>query len=391
MSFRGLFNQLCRYQQLAQQQLQFDGIDHRVQYHPDLSPLGWHLGHCVYTETYWIREKLLGVETIPTDISSLYNPFISEKTLRGDALPELPELLSWANEMQTINVGQLNAARNQYTTHELMQNNFLLHFLVQHYAQHLETMRMIITQFSLTKVNVPVSEPVELIKQPLRTITLTSGQYTVGQCEQHLPYDNEYAAHEITLEQVNLAVEPVSNGDFYVFMESGGYLNPELWSEAGWQWVKTNNIKAPSNWYRNSNNSWYVMQQLDNQVSTSAQPVSGVSMYEASAYASWCGGRLLHEHEWEVAAILGLLDNTGVVWEWCMNTLYPYPDFRAWPYDGYSVPYFDNQHYVLKGGSQFTEPVIKRPSFRNYYLPDKRFLLAGIRIALDQTDCASLA
>ena len=27
-----------------------DEAGYRNQYHPDLSPLGWHLGHCVYNE-----------------------------------------------------------------------------------------------------------------------------------------------------------------------------------------------------------------------------------------------------------------------------------------------------------------------------------------------------
>ena len=30
--------------------------DYLIQYHPDLSPVGWHIGHCVYTETYWVQE-----------------------------------------------------------------------------------------------------------------------------------------------------------------------------------------------------------------------------------------------------------------------------------------------------------------------------------------------
>ena len=29
--------------------------DYQQQFHPDLSPIGWHLGHCVYTEEYWIK------------------------------------------------------------------------------------------------------------------------------------------------------------------------------------------------------------------------------------------------------------------------------------------------------------------------------------------------
>ena len=32
---------------------------YKKQFHPDLSPIGWHLGHCIFTESYWIKNQLL--------------------------------------------------------------------------------------------------------------------------------------------------------------------------------------------------------------------------------------------------------------------------------------------------------------------------------------------
>lgn len=34
------------------------------QYHPDLSPVAWHLGHCAFIEAYWLREHVLGDATV---------------------------------------------------------------------------------------------------------------------------------------------------------------------------------------------------------------------------------------------------------------------------------------------------------------------------------------
>ena len=32
----------------------------RTQFHQDLSPLGWHLGHCLYIENYWLhRDEMI--------------------------------------------------------------------------------------------------------------------------------------------------------------------------------------------------------------------------------------------------------------------------------------------------------------------------------------------
>ncbi len=381
MSFRQLLAQFCNYQEMARQQLINFGIDYKQQYHPDLSPLGWHLGHCVYTESYWIREKLLETENISDDISGLYNPFISEKSLRSESLPPLNELLEWAVEMQSLNINLLNATRHQYGIHELMQNNFLLHFLIQHYAQHLETMRMIIAQSSLKNTSHPESEPIIPMENNLLTKTLITGDYQIGQQQNYLPYDNEYIRHSVNINQVELDNIPVSNGNYIRFIESGGYQNRDYWSDDSWVWRSKNNIQSPAFWYQDNNQNWNTLINLDKSIRISEQPVCGISHYEASAFAKWTGKRLLHEQEWEAADKQNLLDQKGLVWEWCHNTFYPYTGFKPWPYEGYSVPYFDNQHYTLKGGSIFTEPVIKRSSFRNYYLPDKRFLLAGIRLA----------
>ena len=113
------------------------------------------------------------------------------------------------------------------------------------------------------------------------------------------------------------------------------------------------------------------------------EPVFGLSHYEATAFTHWADARLPYEHEWEAAESVNLLNATGKVWEWCHNTFYPYEGFEAYPYDAYSIPYFDGVHYTLKGGSFHTQPVIKRISFRNYYQADKRFLFAGMRLVFE--------
>jgi len=34
---------------------------------------------------------------------------------------------------------------------------------------------------------------------------------------------------------------------------------------------------------------------------------------------------------------------------------YPYKNFSAYLYEAYSVPYFDKEHYVLRGGGDYTK------------------------------------
>ena len=100
--------------------------------------------------------------------------------------------------------------------------------------------------------------------------------------------------------------------------------------------------------------------------------------------AAWADARLPHEFEWEAAADLGLLQNIGYVWEWCSNALSPYPGFQAFPYDRYSTPWFDDHHLVLRGGSLYTDPGLRRNSFRNFFEPHVRHHFGGLRLAFDR-------
>jgi formylglycine-generating enzyme required for sulfatase activity len=71
----------------------------------------------------------------------------------------------------------------------------------------------------------------------------------------------------------------------------------------------------------------------------------------------------------------------GNVWEWTSSWFDGYEGFVSYPYRGYSQTYFDGQHRVLKGGSWATRPWAMRSSFRNWYYPGVRQILAGFRCA----------
>jgi iron(II)-dependent oxidoreductase len=111
------------------------------------------------------------------------------------------------------------------------------------------------------------------------------------------------------------------------------------------------------------------------------QPVVHVSWHEADAFARWAGKRLPSEQEWEAAH--DRLSAVGRVWEWTRSEFLPYPGFEAFPYPEYSEVFFGDRHKVLRGGSWATHPEVMRPSFRNWDLPGRRQIFAGIRCARD--------
>lgn len=376
-------SQLARYQRLVLEFVAAEGAENYWrQFHPDLSPSGWHLGHCIFTENYWIREVIEGQPIAPGD-RDLYVPEFSYKPVRGRYLPAFTELIDWAEQEQTNNAQRLRQLQRR--RHPLLKGGYLGTFLVQHYAQHYETLCQVRSQRQL------LHSSAIRARQPLSGgrpdadagVRLPAGLYAVGQSRTGHPYDNEHPRHMVTLAGCLVSRRPLTNREYLGFMQAGGYNHRDYWSEAGWRWRVTNAVQQPGYWCQNDAGHWYGIGPAGAYQLRPAEPVSGISRYEAEACAAWAGGRLPHEHEWEAAARAGLLEQIGRVWEWCGNRFYPYAGFRAWPYEGYSVPYYNDRHFVLRGGSRHTRRVIKRPSFRNYYEADKRHIFAGIRLAYD--------
>jgi iron(II)-dependent oxidoreductase len=69
----------------------------------------------------------------------------------------------------------------------------------------------------------------------------------------------------------------------------------------------------------------------------------------------------------------------GNVWEWTATDFAPYPGFVVDPYAEYSAPWFESPHRVLRGGCWATRARLLRNTWRNFYPPDRRDVLAGFR------------
>ena len=382
MSSTALLNELRLAQELVTALVEsLDDNSQRQQYHSELSPLGWHLGHCTYTECYWLQETVLGDNSYTTPVKTLYTPGLTLKPERGKQLPPLDALLQWVLAMQAMNLDILNTPSALLAEHPLMQDDYLLYFLIQHYSQHYESMLSALTQRALLE-DTPafrVTAPCTPVQPIADNIDMQPGHYKVGG-KTPVAYDNELPAQKVILGPYSIARQPVSNSEYLAFMEAGGYSTQSLWSDAGWQWRSQLTASCPDHWRQDEAGHWYGVGVRGPYELDGTDVVHGLSHHEASVYSNWAGGRLPHEHQWEVACRLHFLEQTGRAWEWCQNPFYPYEGFQAFPYDGYSPPSFDNGHYTLRGGCFHTRPAIKRPSFRNFHEPFKRHIFAGLRL-----------
>ncbi len=355
------------------------------QYHAELSPIGWHIGHCALVEHYWLAETILG-ETPDRDAHALYFPENSTKSSRGGHLPDRETLLAWTASVHERTLSLLIDPPIRLASHSLMAEDYLLHFLEQHFAQHHETLRYCLAArvraIDAAGDTIPPSKAVLADPSLPPTVALEPGARRVG-TDDVRGYDNERPSHTVTLAGAVLAERPITNAQWIAFMDADGYTEPVYWSDSGWAWRRRCGIERPWPWHLDAGGR-YTWSGPGGWAPLDADaPVSGISFYEAEAFAAWAGARLPHEHEWEAAAREQRLRGTGVVWEWCANALAPYPGFTAFPYEGYSTPWFDGRHVVLRGGSRDTDPGLRRVTFRNFFEAHVRHQFAGLRLAWD--------
>lgn len=353
-----------------------DGISTRAQPHPALSPLAWHLGHVFFVETYWLREVLFGDTKVTAGWQDLYFPEFCPKDQRTARLPSTEAILDWTRTLEHDN----NAwwAQAQGSGHRLMADNYLPHFLIQHYAQHLETMTM--ADYQARAQATPEGAVLRDAADPTPAMVAVAGGESPVGTDCIAAYDNEQPAHTVYLAAFRIARHAVTNAQWLAFMQDGGYHQNRHWTADGLAWRDHAGTECPQHWRPHPDGGWVSANPADPLLP--AAPVHGLCAHEADAFASWMNARLPHEHEWETARQSDHLADVGQVWEWSANPLFAYPGFRSFPYEGYSTPWFDGAHRVLRGASRHTRPDIHRPSFRNFYPATHRHVFAGLRLTI---------
>ena len=366
------------------------------QVHPEFSPIGWHFGHIAFTEAYWILDYLADS---PLSFPEAYHRLFAADGLPKQERQNLPSIATIAEYLEVVRQHTVEYLQ----TAPLDRQERLWRWLIQHESQHCETISFLFSLHQQSKLNIASFSNSQLrdnqnVGKPRPDFTemvrVAAGEFVLGS-DAIAALDNERPAHKIHLDTYWLDRYPVTCKQYAQFMASGGYQQRQYWSEAGWQWLQQHPVNQPLYWSDNAD--W-----LDH-------PVSGVSYYEAEAYANFVGKRLPTEAEWEKAAKgaslncnrdrlighttpvdtykessqYGCQDMLGNVWEWTASWFDGYHGFSAYPYPGYSEVYFDGEHRVLKGGSWATGSVGLRTSFRNWYHPGVRQIFAGFRCARD--------
>lgn len=313
---------------------------------PAYSPVGWHLGHVAAMQERWLRPGQ------PLRYGAMFDPVATVKPLRAQQ-PPAAELRAYLGETLSAVCDGLREGRIPGILG--LPEDFLVHHVAQHELQHAEHVQVVT---ALCQGRLHRMVPKGAVRSA-RRLEFSGGPFLAGCADRSRAYDNERPQHTVTLEPYWLDRAPVTVREFAEFIDARGYQDRRHWTEAGWEWLSLNSIRSPMRFEEQPPEA----------------PVTCLSWFEADAYARWRGARLPLEHELEAAR----LPPSGV-WEWTASWFAPYPGFRAYPYEGYSKPWFGT-HRVLRGASWATARNLARPSLRNWYVPGLQQIPSGFRCA----------
>ena len=400
--------------------------DQGLQSQPSSSPTKWHRAHTTwFWETFVLGPR--GSPPVDARYARLYNSYYvalgprHARPKRGLlSRPSVAEIGAYRRAVDA----QMTALLESASPEEVSALRPLLELGLAHEEQHQELLltdilhafseNPLLPAYRPGKDGVPASTG---DAAALRFVPIAGGLRDIGAAPgTGFRFDNEEPRHRVYVAPFELGSRLVTVGEWKAFDDAGGYRTPSLWLSDGWDWVCREGVTAPG--YARREGGELVVFGLDGpRTARDDEPLAHVSYYEADALARFMQARLPTEEEWETAAADAPLDgnflelleagappalrplavtrdgaaaNAGVqqlfgdAWQWTRSAYSPYPGFREAPgaVGEYNGKFMVNQ-LTLRGGSCFTPRGHVRPTYRNFWPPETRFQMTGVRLARD--------
>ena len=273
--------------------------------------------------------------------------------------------------------------------------------VIEHRWMHAETICYLLHQLEPgLKRRAASATPMARAAAPAaQFIAIPAGATLLGQPNGDFGWDNEFPAHVQTVPAFEISKHKVTNGEYLRFVEDGG--------------------AAPLLWHARDG-AWRLRRMFDEVPLPLDAPVYATHE-QADSYAQWTGAALPTEAEWHRAAYRddqqkypwgnaapngvhgnfdfadwdpvsvsahpagdsasGVSQMIGNGWEWTSTPFKGFAGFKPSSYyPGYSANFFDDDHYVLKGGSPVTSRALLRRSFRNWFRADYPYVYSTIRL-----------
>lgn len=292
---------------------------------------------------------------------------------------------------------------------------------IEHERIHLETSSVLHRQLDIKYVkNIHFwNAEVEHINVPVNELLdVQGGTINLGRDKKSEFYgwDNEYGSYTEDVTSFKASKYLVSNAEFYLFMQDGGYTKDEFWSDEGIRWKSYKHATHPLFWLKEGDT--YKFRTMTKIVDMPWSYPVEVNYLEAEAFCNYLSkktGKIISlptEAQWHILAKEAGFDATkdysmqgkaninleincgsvavdrfkhgsfydviGNVWQWTKTPIDGFEGFEIHPlYDDFSVPTFDARHNIIKGGSWISTGnealLCSRYAFRRHFFQHAGF------------------
>jgi gamma-glutamyl hercynylcysteine S-oxide synthase len=364
---------------------------------PERHRLVFYLGHLEAFDWNLICRKTFDVASLSPQFDTLFEFGIDPPV--GQAASDQPSDWPLIGEVEAYN------ARVRAGIDDLLDQapEQIIHVAIEHRLMHAETLAYLLHNMPYDQKASTAAKLVHSTNHLANSmIEIAPGVATLGQKRGAFGWDNEFDEHPVNTPGFRISKYKITNGQYLDFVQQGAP-PPHFWLRRGDCWF-----------YRG----------MFSEIPLPVNAPTYVTHEEACAYARWAGKRLPTEaqfhraayetpgdverlypwgdarpdetrgnfdfHQWDPVDVnanpagdssSGVSQLVGNGWEWTATKFGPFPGFKVMPfYPGYSQNFFDEEHYVMKGGSPVTAACMLRRSFRNWFRPNYPYVYASFRL-----------
>ena len=364
---------------------------------PERHRLIFYLGHVEAFDWNQICRWTLGMSSFHESFDQLFEAGIDPPV--GELAQDQPSDWPSIREVQAYN------QQIRGTVDRVLDDapESVIHIAIEHRLMHAETNAYLLHHLdsrfkSSGKTRLQVAGP----KPEHAMVDIPAGQTILGRdLQEGFGWDNEFQAHTVQVPAFSMSRYKVTNSQYLQFVQEGGD-PPAMWVRQGDTWLLRTmfeTVPLPPHW-----------------------PVY-VTHGQARAYALWAGMALPTEAQFHRAAFggcgqpdapfpwgteaptgewgnfnfagwdpvpvtshprgqsrFGVAQLVGNGWEWTSTPFGPFEGFQPLStYPGYSSRFFDDDHFVVKGGGPQTAARLLRRSLRNWFRQEYPYAHTGFR------------